>query len=437
MKLSIIIPIGHKDQNFELFDQLKNKFKDHEIVVASSSQNIEAKKLEERVDQFLTIENSTRAKALNAGARAANNSLLWFVHLDSDLSLIDPSDFEKIDQEKVNTFLLKFNDEKFKLNSKGANFRTKYLGLPFGDQSFIIHKHLFNFIGEYTVGLYEGEDHEFVWKAKKIGIKINIIENFIISSNEKYISKPISQTLITLSKTVSQILKFRKQRATSVICHFIKDPKSLKSKTRLRKELTEKFVNDLNEGLMEIVTDNIKEIKSNKSIHQITVSEKIHKDYALEFSKKTDGLYLTTQEELGKSMKEVVVFNFKYFQKIVIVGSDIPFLTAKDITDCLKVRSAKNIFYPTLDGGFCLLATSDNKILDVLDKIKYGTDSVLENLTKNISQLFINNKFYQDIDVKEDLPKVYKALKEKVYSINTSLKKLYKLLYSNKKQFSE
>ena len=39
--------------------------------------------------------------------------------------------------------------------------------------------------------------------------------------------------------------------------------------------------------------DNIKEIKTNKSIHQITVSEKIHKDYALNFSKITDGLYLT------------------------------------------------------------------------------------------------------------------------------------------------
>ena len=295
---------------------------------------------------------------------------------------------------------------------------------------------MFNFIGEYTVGLYEGEDHEFVWKAKKIGIKINIIENFIISSNEKYISKPISQTLITFSKTVSQILKFRKQRATSVICHFIKDPKSLKSKTRLRKELTG-MINTKDPKSYIEQFDNIKEIKTNKSIHQITVSEKIHKDYAFEFSKKTDGLYLTTQEELGKSMKEVVVFNFKYFKKIVILVLYIPFLTAKDITDSLKVRSAKNIFYPTLDGGFCLLATSDNKILDVLDKIKYGTDSVLENLTKNISQLFINNKFYQDIDVKEDLPKVYKVLKEKNYSINATRKKLYTLLYSNQKQFSE
>jgi len=437
MKLSIIIPIGHKDQNFELFDQLKNKFKDHEIVVASSSQNIEAKKLEERVDQFLTIENSTRAKALNAGARAANNSLLWFIHLDSDLSLIQPSDLEKISEEKINTFLLKFDDEKLKLNASGANFRTKYLGIPFGDQSFIVHKRIFNLLGEFTISLKEGEDHEFIWKAKSIGIKINIIENYVISSAIKYLSNPISQTLTTLSKTISQIIKFRKQKANSIICHFIKDPKSLKSKTRLRKDLTETFVNELNENLIEIVTDNIKKIKFNKSIHQIIVSEKSHKSYAFKFSKITNGLYLTSQDELGESMREVIEFNLKYFQKVVIVGSDIPSLTAKDITDSLNIRSAKNIFYPSVDGGFCLLSTSDNKILNVIDKIKYGTDNVLEDLTKNLTQLFINNKFYQDIDVKEDLPKIFKSLKDNAYSINATRKKLYTFLYSNQKQFNE
>ena len=438
MKLSIVVPIGHKDQNFKLFDQLKDKFKDHEIIAACSSQNFEAKKIiEEHVDQFLTIQNSTRAKALNSGAETAKNTLLWFVHLDSDLSLIDPSDLEKIDEEKINTFLLKFDDEKLKLNAKGANFRTKYLGLPFGDQSFIIHKKLFNFIGEFTFGLYEGEDHEFIWKAKSVGIKINVLENYVISSPEKYLLRPIFQTLKNLSKTILQIIKFKKPRTTSVICHFIKDPKSLKSKTRLRKELTEKFVSELNENLIEIVTDNIKKIKSNKSIYQITVSEKIHKDYAFEFSRITNGLFLTTQEELGKSMKEVVEFNLKYFQKVVIVGSDIPSLTAKDIIDSLNISYAKNIFYPTLDGGFCLLATSDNNILGVLDKIKYGADNVLEDLTKNLSHLYINNKFYHDVDVKEDLPQIYQSLKDNAYSINTTRKKLYTLLYANQKQFSK
>jgi len=437
MKLSIVVPIGPKDQNFKLFDQLKDKFKDHEIIIACCSQNIEAKKLKEHANQFITIQNSTRAKALNLGAEAASSPLLWFIHLDSDLSLIQPSDLEKISEEKINTFLLKFDDEKLKLNASGANFRTKYLGIPFGDQSFIVHKRIFNLLGEFTISLKEGEDHEFIWKAKSIGIKINIIENYVISSAIKYLSNPISQTLTTLSKTISQIIKFRKQKANSIICHFIKDPKSLKSKTRLRKDLTETFVNELNENLIEIVTDNIKKIKFNKSIHQIIVSEKSHKSYAFKFSKITNGLYLTSQEELGESMREVIEFNLKYFQKVVIVGSDIPSLTAKDITDSLNIRSAKNIFYPSVDGGFCLLSTSDNKILDVIDKIKYGTDNVLEDLTKNLTQLFINNKFYQDIDVKEDLPKIYKSLKDNAYSINATRKKLYTFLYSNQKQFNE
>ena len=437
MKLSIVVPIGPKDQNFKLFDQLKDKFKDHEIIIACCSQNIEAKKLKEHANQFITIQNSTRAKALNLGAEAASSPLLWFIHLDSDLSLIQPSDLEKISEEKINTFLLKFDDEKLKLNASGANFRTKYLGIPFGDQSFIVHKRIFNLLGEFTISLKEGEDHEFIWKAKSIGIKINIIENYVISSAIKYLSNPISQTLTTLSKTISQIIKFRKQKANSIICHFIKDPKSLKSKTRLRKDLTETFVNELNENLIEIVTDNIKKIKFNKSIHQIIVSEKSHKSYAFKFSKITNGLYLTSQEELGESMREVIEFNLKYFQKVVIVGSDIPSLTAKDITDSLNIRSAKNIFYPSVDGGFCLLSTLDNKILDVIDKIKYGTDNVLEDLTKNLTQLFINNKFYQDIDVKEDLPKIYKSLKDNAYSINATRKKLYTFLYSNQKQFNE
>jgi hypothetical protein len=96
--------------------------------------------------------------------------IVWFLHLDSNISLIDYLDFEKVDDQKINTFLLKFDDEKLKYNSVGANLRTKYLNLPFGDQSFIINKKLFNFIGEFTEGLDKGEDHEFIWKAKTIGM---------------------------------------------------------------------------------------------------------------------------------------------------------------------------------------------------------------------------------------------------------------------------
>ena len=437
MKVSVIIPVGHKDQDFKVIDQIKEKFESFEIIVAASYQNNEAKNLEEKVDQFLSIHNSTRAKALNAGAEIAKNEMLWFLHLDSNISLIDNLDFEKVDDQKINTFLLKFDDEKLKYNSVGANLRTKYFKLPFGDQSFIINRKLFNFIGEFTESVDKGEDHEFIWKAKTVGVQVNIISNYILSSSIKYKEHPILQTLNTVKDTILQIFKFYKPKKKYVICHFFKDPKSPKSKTRLRKDISDEFVNELNENLIEILSDNINQIKKNKFIYQISVSEMDHKNYAYKFSRITDGLYLTSQNELGASMKEVIEFNLRYFKKVVIVGTDIPFLSAKDIIDSLKSTSAKNVFYPTLDGGFCLLATSDNKILDIIDKVKYGTDTALSDLTKNVSKLLIDNKFYQDIDVKEDLLKIYKDLKEKVYSLNPTLKKLYTLLYSNQKKFSE
>src|SRR5210317_886070 len=437
MSISVIIPVGHKYHDFKLIDQIKDKFDNFEIILATSYQNNEVKKLEEKVDKFISIHNSTRAKALNSGAEVAKYDRLWFLHLDSNISLIDKIDFEKIDDEKINTFLLKFDDEKLKYNSIGANLRTKYLKLPFGDQSFLINKKLFNFLGEFTEGLEKGEDHEFIWKAKQLGIKINIIDNYILTSGIKYNANPIYQTLKTLKDTVIQILKFYKSKSKYVICHFLKDPNSKKSKTRLREQLEDDFVDKLNENLIEILTDNIKKLKTNRFIYQLTVSEKIHKKYAHQFSKITNGLYLTSQKDLGLSMKEVIDFNLRYFKKVVIVGSDIPLLTAQDIKDSLKNFTAKNIFYPTSDGGFCLLATSDKKILDIIDKVKYGTDTVLIDLTKNIRKLLIENKFYQDIDVKEDLEKVYQSLKDKVYSLSSKLKKLYTLLYSNRKKFTE
>ena len=436
MNISVIIPVGHKDYDFKLIDQIREKFEDFEIIIAASYQNNEVVKLEEKVDKIISVRNSTRAKALNTGAEAATHDLLWFLHLDSNISLLDKTDFEKIDDKKINTFLLKFDDEKIKYNAVGANLRTKYLRIPFGDQSFVIKNRLFNFLGEFTEGLDKGEDHEFIWKAKTVGIKINIIENYISSSASKYNKHAIIQTLKTVKDTVLQIFKFYRPKKKYVICHFLKDPKSLRSKTRLRKKMNDNFVNELNENLIEILSQNIQQIKKNKFVYQISVSEKEHKEYAYKFSKITNGLYLTSGEDLGNSMKEIIEFNLKFFNKVVIVGSDIPLLSATDIINSLKSSSVKNLFYPTLDGGFCLLATSDYKILDIIDKVKYGTDTVLIDLTKNVSKLLIENKFYQDIDVKEDLSQIYKTLKEKIYSLNPPLKKLYTFLYSNQKKFN-
>jgi len=52
MSISVIIPVGHKDHDFKLIDQIKDKFDNFEIILAASYQNNEVKKLEEKVDKF-------------------------------------------------------------------------------------------------------------------------------------------------------------------------------------------------------------------------------------------------------------------------------------------------------------------------------------------------------------------------------------------------
>ena len=431
MDLSIIIPVGPSDTNFSLLSDLKIKFKNSEVIVVSSDQNKEIYNYQKKIDKLITINNSTRAKAQNVGADKSNYKKLWFLHLDSDLSNISIEDLENIQLFKINTFKLRFNNNRFDLNSFGANLRTYLFGLPFGDQSFIIEKKLFNLIGGFAENLEQGEDHELIWRSKKIGIKINLINKYIITSGDKYENHQISQTFLTFKNTILQIMRFKKSRVSCVICHFTKNPSSKDSKKRLRKNLPDDFVNEINENLIEILKDNINEIKKDTHIHQIIVSEKNHKDYFLKFSKNTNGLYLTSHSELGKSMKEVIEFNFMYFKKVVLVGSDIPLLLAKDILKATKINSSKNIFYPTFDGGFCLLSTTDKNISNIIDTVKYGTNTALSDLTKKTSEQLIHNKFYQDIDVKEDLIKIFNFLKKNNTNLNTNQKRLLTLLHSN------
>ena len=55
MSISVIIPVGHKDQDFKLIDQIKDKFDNFEIILAASYQNNEVKKLEEKVDAITSL----------------------------------------------------------------------------------------------------------------------------------------------------------------------------------------------------------------------------------------------------------------------------------------------------------------------------------------------------------------------------------------------
>src|SRR6056300_1555311 len=136
MKLSIIIPVGKEETNFHLIQQIRNQFVDSEIILVCDS------KFDHK---NLFIDNSTRAKALNEGSRCTKYSYLWFLHLDSNIKNITPKDVEKLEDNQLYYFSLAFENSLNTLNAIGANYRSKLLSIPFGDQGFLMSKKLFFF----------------------------------------------------------------------------------------------------------------------------------------------------------------------------------------------------------------------------------------------------------------------------------------------------
>lgn len=144
--------------------------------------------------EIILSKEAGRATSLNAGAAKATGEYLWFLHADSSL----PKDgWQKLQQAiaqnpgALHYFNLAFADGGWpmKINSWGANLRSRFFGCPFGDQGFCIQKQIFEDLGAYSEIAPYGEDHLFVWKARKANVKLNQVGATITTSTRKYQQK--------------------------------------------------------------------------------------------------------------------------------------------------------------------------------------------------------------------------------------------------------
>lgn len=134
-----------------------------------------------------------RAHQMNAGARAARGRWLWFLHADSRLP---PEALETLfaflaeEIEALTYFRLAFRQggpRHLNLNALGANWRSRWLGLPFGDQGFLIPAHRFAELGGYDEDAAYGEDHRLVWSARHAGLPLVCLDARVLTSPRKYI----------------------------------------------------------------------------------------------------------------------------------------------------------------------------------------------------------------------------------------------------------
>ena len=436
MDLSIIIPVARREHDFKLIKQLREKFQNCEIIIVCDETNefIKSEKLE--VDQLYFLKNSSRAKALNKGASLSTSKNLWFLHLDSNIEHIQLTDLIGLDPYTVSTFLLEFDEANCWWIAAGANFRTKTFGIPFGDQSFLISKNLFNFTGVFDENLFLGEDHEFIWRIKSLNIKLNIINKKIITSAIKYKNRRVYQSVNTLWKTLCQAIKFYQVKKQIVLGVFIKDPQSPESKSRLRKTLHNTFVNELNEHFIHITNANLKRLQQRTKIHFLKVCKDTDEERLESFSNIYKGKFINQDQGLNLIMSDVSTLSLQTVGAIALLGSDIPSLTVNELDKALSKKLDKSsYFFSTKDGGFCFMLSNDEKVVECLSKITSSTSSVMKSLTQCLDRIEISDKKFTDVDEILDLKKVYEELTITETNLSDEQKKLLNFLKVNEKSF--
>jgi len=133
-----------------------------------------------------------RAAQMNAGARRAQGRWLWFLHADTRMAASALSELERFvarNEDALGWFDLAFRDDGpalTRLNAFGARLRSRWFGLPFGDQGFVIPARTFARLGGYDETVCYGEDHLLVWSAHAANLPVRAVAATLSTSARKY-----------------------------------------------------------------------------------------------------------------------------------------------------------------------------------------------------------------------------------------------------------
>jgi hypothetical protein len=129
---------------------------------------------------------------MNLGAEHARRSFLWFLHADSRISGSAVTSLQasiEMHPNAIHYFDLEFQSDGPRLasvNARGVRFRSRCLGLPFGDQGLCLSRELFSRLGRFDEEVMYGEDHLLIWSAHRERVPIQPIGTAIATSARKY-----------------------------------------------------------------------------------------------------------------------------------------------------------------------------------------------------------------------------------------------------------
>lgn len=215
--LSIIIPVGQGETAWrDVLGDLQSLQGNAEVLVVgvdAQPEDFEGIRAGSHCHCRWLQSERGRAWQMNFGAENATRRYLWFLHADSRVDSIAVELLHKAFVHPlpgVYYFDLAFHTDGPRLmclNAWGANLRSHYLGLPFGDQGLCLSRETFQKLGRFDEAVPYGEDHLLIWKAHCQGVAIRPIGGKIFTSARKYkLQGWFRTTLVHLWQTVYQAL---------------------------------------------------------------------------------------------------------------------------------------------------------------------------------------------------------------------------------------
>ena len=190
-KLSVVIPVGPDDNAWQHLLKELTVF-GTEIEIILSACQVQSVDIELPKHVLWLQSKQGRAHQLNFGAKHTTRSFIWFLHADTGFTVGVTEAvraYIEMTGKTMGYFRLKFANDgpsKTQLNAWAANIRSRYFGLPFGDQGFIINKSLFEHINGFDETVSVGEDLDFVVRVQASGLRLQELPAELITSSRRY-----------------------------------------------------------------------------------------------------------------------------------------------------------------------------------------------------------------------------------------------------------
>lgn len=426
--LSVIVPLAPGEAEWpELVLQLAALPAGSEVILVASDDTPRPapESWPPQLDYRVCRSPAGRARQQNLGASVASGEWLWFLHADSRLrpgTVAELQLFVARGDEALGWFTLAFRGDGPRwtaLNAAGANWRARWLGLPFGDQGLLLPRHCFEALHGFDELAHCGEDHLLVWAARRAGLPLRHIPAVLETSARKYarhgwLGTTLRHWRLTGTQAWSARRTMRKGR-TPALAIFVKTPGLSPVKTRLAATLGAAAATRFHQLAASATGEVARSCRSRLTPYwAIAEAGPVAAAAWPGFASLHQG-----GGGLGERLHAVYSQLLARHGRVLLIGADAPQLTAELLRaaiDRLDDDATSFVIGDASDGGFWLFGGSAPIPREVWTSVRYSQPRTAAELRERLTPHggVAGVPALTDVDSAADLPVLFEALAELV-----------------------